>query len=105
MTMRPEDILRLKAPGVMQRPEKPREEATWSRLAEYENICRGCGSRRGRQPDGTIAGLFRRNRPAIPLALAESLVFEAQHRQTPSDLRLRPSYFDIALQYVTILTL
>jgi hypothetical protein len=27
MTMSPEDILRLKAAGVMQRPEKPREDA------------------------------------------------------------------------------
>jgi hypothetical protein len=39
------------------------------------------------------------------LALAESLVFKAQHLQTPSDLRLRFIYFDIALQYVTLLTL
>jgi hypothetical protein len=59
MTMSAEDMLRLKAPGVMQRREKPREEAYRSRLSQNENI-RRCGSRRGRQQDGNIPRLCRR---------------------------------------------
>jgi hypothetical protein len=37
MTMRPDEILRLKAPGVMHRLEEPREKASSSRLSEDEN--------------------------------------------------------------------
>jgi hypothetical protein len=66
-----EDLLRLKAPGVMQRPEKPREEADCARLLEEPADFRG----------GKIG---RRVRPVIPLNLAKSLVFEAQHPH-PSD--------------------